>query len=197
MKARYFHPAIVALLLTCSATWAQDDTLNWNSLTDEQRQVLSPLEENWDTLSLERRQRLTEGAKRWSEMDAEDRSAARERFQNWRSLTEDQRSTIRDRYEQFQRLNPREKARIRDNFRRFRDLPADRRQQLLVEHLHVEPLAAGALGQEQAPVGEGEHEAVCVAAALLEPLDQGLGGRGGVERRDREALPLEDRRRVV
>ena len=59
MNAKYFHPAItVLLLLFCGAVWAQDDTLNWNSLTDEQRQVLGPVEESWDTLSLERREQI-------------------------------------------------------------------------------------------------------------------------------------------
>ena len=123
MKAKYFHPAIaIALLLVSSAALAQDEQLNWNSLTDEQRQVLSSLEESWDTLSLERRERLAEGAVRWTEMGTEDRAAARQRFQTWRSLSEDQRARIRERYQQFQRLTPTEKARIRNNFERFRDL---------------------------------------------------------------------------
>ena len=62
MKAKTLHPALAVLLLLMSSdVWAQDDNLNWNELTDQQRQVLGSMEENWDTLSLERRERLAEG----------------------------------------------------------------------------------------------------------------------------------------
>ena len=92
MKVKYFHSAVVTLLLIFSgAITAQDDQLNWSSLTQEQQQVLNPLSETWDTLPIERRTRLVDGAKRWSGMDTEDRSSAHERFQTWTNLSDDQR----------------------------------------------------------------------------------------------------------
>jgi predicted Fe-S protein YdhL (DUF1289 family) len=112
MKAKYFYPAVATVLLILSGTVAaQDDRMNWSSLTEEQRQVLGPLAENWDTLPIERRARLVDGASRWSRLDTEDRSAARERFQTWQNLSDGERTAIRDRYNQFQRLTPGEACR--------------------------------------------------------------------------------------
>ncbi len=81
MKVKYLLPAVATVLLISGVAMAQDDEVNWNSLTEAQQQVLGPMAENWESLPIERRARLVEGAKRWSEMDAEDRTAARERFQ--------------------------------------------------------------------------------------------------------------------
>ena len=79
MKTKYFYPAVAtALLMLSGAVTAQDDQMNWSSLTEEQQQVLGPLAESWDTLPVERRTRLADGAKRWSQLDTEDRSSARE-----------------------------------------------------------------------------------------------------------------------
>jgi len=124
MKAKYLLPAVATVLLISGVAMAQDDEVNWNSLTEAQQQVLGPVAENWDSLPIERRARLVEG---------------RERFQTWQRLNDNERDAIRDRYNQFQRMTPREKARIRNNFRTFRDLPADRRQQLRDRYRNMTP----------------------------------------------------------
>jgi len=77
MKAKYLLPAVATVLLISGVAMAQDDEVNWNSLTEAQQQVLGPVAENWDSLPIERRARLVEGAKRWSEMDVEEGSGSR------------------------------------------------------------------------------------------------------------------------
>ncbi|MCH8302809.1 MAG: hypothetical protein IH912_08655, partial [Proteobacteria bacterium] len=54
MKAKVLLAAIAALLLISGAALAQDNQVNWNSLTDAQQQVLGPMAENWATLPIER-----------------------------------------------------------------------------------------------------------------------------------------------
>ena len=68
MKANYLLPAIAAMLMLSGVAMAQDDEVNWGSLTEEQQQVLGPYAENFDTLPAERRVRLAEGARRYAEI---------------------------------------------------------------------------------------------------------------------------------
>ena len=66
MKAKTMLAAVATVLLISGVAMAQDDEVNWNSLTETQQQVLGPVAENWDTLPIERRARLAEGAMRFA-----------------------------------------------------------------------------------------------------------------------------------
>ena len=78
MNRKYRIAILAALALSVSnIAMGQDAASNWDSLTEQQREVLSPYAEQWATLPAERRQRLAEGARRFSEMNAEQRAAAR------------------------------------------------------------------------------------------------------------------------
>ena len=53
---------LVSLLLFAGAALAQDSPVDWEGLSDEQREVLTPFDGSWQTLDAERQQRLASGA---------------------------------------------------------------------------------------------------------------------------------------
>ena len=64
MKVKYLLPAIAVASMLSGAAVAQDNQMNWNSLSESQKQVLNPYADDWDSMDIERRGRLAEGAKR-------------------------------------------------------------------------------------------------------------------------------------
>ena len=62
MKAKVL--IVIATLLAVSAATADDNGIAWDSLTEEQQQVLGPYIESWDSLAPQRQQRLSTGADR-------------------------------------------------------------------------------------------------------------------------------------
>ena len=103
--------ATMVALLFFSAALAQENGISWSSLSDDQQEILSRLEQTWDTLPAERQARLSKGAARWAGMSRQQRSEARERFRTWRKLPAERREQIRERAQIFQDLPRAERIR--------------------------------------------------------------------------------------
>ena len=102
----------------------------WNDLTEQQRQVLSPYHDQWDSLSPEQQERARKGADRWSAMTPEQRTQAASRLKQWRDLPQEQRDRIRQRFEQYRQLPAQEKERLRCMRERYRNMPREQRESL-------------------------------------------------------------------
>ena len=77
ISVRVFLLLLLSLFLNAAA---YADGVEWDSLSEDQKALLSAQQEGWDTLDAARQERLARGAERWLGMDARERSAARERF---------------------------------------------------------------------------------------------------------------------
>ncbi len=125
--------AITALLAISGAVADERDSKSsvaWDSLSEQQQQVLSPFVVDWGGMRAERQQWLARGADRCLGMSPDERDGAHMRFAHWQQLPDGRRDRIRTQYQRYRDLTPDERRHVRDNFRRFQQLPADRRQEL-------------------------------------------------------------------
>ncbi|MCP4044311.1 MAG: DUF3106 domain-containing protein [Gammaproteobacteria bacterium] len=77
---------IVFLCLGISfPSWA--DGTPWETLSEEQRKILKPVEEKWDSLPREKQLRLQKGAKRWASMPQDQRRKVKDQFKKWEKLS--------------------------------------------------------------------------------------------------------------
>ena len=81
MKVRWL---IVLIAFVCGVAHA--DGVTWDSLSDEQQQVLNAFADGWDQLPADRQQRLATGAQRWSAMSASERDARRSDYATARNV---------------------------------------------------------------------------------------------------------------
>src|SRR5262245_45874778 len=94
---------VIAVGLAClpvavCAQGASDQTgVQWEQLTNEQRQLLGNVQADWNKLPPQRQRALARGAERWLAMGEEQRGQAQQRFRQWQSLSQDERREIRRR----------------------------------------------------------------------------------------------------
>ena len=130
-RVRWLALTVVVLILV-TPVFALDDQASWESLSDQQRRVLSAMnkESGWSDLALERRQRLAKGAERWASMTPRQKKRARKRFAQWNKMSAARKKRLRKRYREFQKLSPEEKQRVRKNLKYYRSLPLAQRREL-------------------------------------------------------------------
>jgi len=104
--------------------------ISWDQLSDQQQEVLAPLQENWDSLPPQRQQNLLRGAQRWQNLSSEEQSQASQRFQDWAQRSPEQKAQIRDRFERFRELDPARQRALRERFRDFQNMDENRRTRL-------------------------------------------------------------------
>ena len=84
MKANRLLALLVVLLAFAGVAHAQG--VAWDTLTEQQRQLLAPYAERWKDLDPARQEQIARGAERYLNMSGGDRSAARDRFDVWRNM---------------------------------------------------------------------------------------------------------------
>lgn len=132
MTKLYLLFGIILLFSNGEPAWAQSETggVPWDQLSQDEQQVLRPLQDQWDHLPPSRQERLRKGAKRWESLSAEQREKLKERFQRWKELPPERQERIRKRFERFRNLTPEQRHALRQKRQWFRNLPPERRQEL-------------------------------------------------------------------
>lgn len=121
--------AIISLSLLPLLALAQD-AIAWSRLSENQRQLLAPLQKNWDQLPPLRQRAILHGAERWQKLTPEQRQQAQQRLRDWQQLSAEQKKQIRDRFDRFRDLDPGQRQAIQQRFQDFQNLPEPRRRQL-------------------------------------------------------------------
>lgn len=99
----------------------------WIQLTDEQREILAPLESGWDRIALSRKEKWLEVAQRMEKLSPEERKQLQERIQVWVSLTPEQRKEARENYLSAQRLDIKDKSL---QWLEYQNLPEEEKKEL-------------------------------------------------------------------
>ncbi|MEM7469604.1 MAG: DUF3106 domain-containing protein, partial [Pseudomonadota bacterium] len=87
--------SLVVCSVCVSAERDESDVIPFESLSEQQQQVLEPLRNRWQSLPPERQKRLLKGAERWQNMSDEERAKVRDRMQRWKQLSPEQRQSMR------------------------------------------------------------------------------------------------------
>jgi len=139
---------VALLALAPLRAWA----VEWDSLSDAQRQVLQNYRGQWAQLSPEQQQRLALGAERWSSMAPDERRTMQQRFSTWQRLPPPRRAELLSRFEQFRKLSPEQQHELRARLQRFKSLPPERQRLLRERFRNLSPeQRRRALEQMQAP----------------------------------------------
>jgi hypothetical protein len=131
-KARLTLIAL-ALMLLSGAALADDSSVSWTQLTDEQRKVLNPLASEWDTLRPWQREKMLDIAKDYPKMDAAKQTLVQKRLANWSKMTPYERENARKSHQQFQSLSPEKKNELRKKWMEYQKLPESERERLRAE----------------------------------------------------------------
>jgi hypothetical protein len=103
----------------------------WNTLSEDQRSVLAPLEEDWGSLSLSRQKKWVEVANFYPKMEEADRITLQSRMSAWAGLSTKERQRARDNYLRTLKISPEKKAAAWENYQQLTDeekkLLADKR----------------------------------------------------------------------
>ena len=65
---------LLTVCMVCHPAFADTESPDWNTLSEQQQQVLKPFKDRWPALDDERRQRLVGAAQRWEKMTPEQRT---------------------------------------------------------------------------------------------------------------------------
>ena len=120
----------------------------FESLSERQQQLLTPMREQWEGLSGQRQRRLMKGADRWSGMDEAERQKAREKMQRWRNLPPEKKQRMLKRLQRFRSMPPERRQRLRRTFQRFKQLPEDERRALREKWRNSSPVERRELRRE-------------------------------------------------
>ncbi len=103
----------------------------WNTLSEDQRSVLTPLEEDWGSLSLNRQKKWVEVANFYPKMEEADRITLQSRMSAWAGLSTKERQRARDNYLRTLKISPEKKTAAWENYQQLTDeekkLLADKR----------------------------------------------------------------------
>jgi Protein of unknown function (DUF3106) len=107
---------------------AGDAPLQWQSLSDEQREALEPFRDRWDRLPSDRQRLLLRGAERWQTLTPEQRGMAREQVERFRDMPPDERQRVRERLDRLRQLPPDQQQRLRERWQQM--TPAERKDMM-------------------------------------------------------------------
>jgi hypothetical protein len=122
--------------------------LAWNSLSQAQKSVLTPLERDWRAISPDQQQKWVEVANRFPAMPAEERSRVQQRIAEW------------------SRLSPKERGQARLNFQESRQLSPQERQQQWEAYLALPPEQRRALAERMRPSTASTRNGVAGDASI-------------------------------
>lgn len=117
---RLARQAIMGLLLI-SLGLGLAQAQAWNSLNEEQRSVLAPLEEDWSSLNQNRQKKWVEVANLYPKMSEADRITLQSRMYEWSGLSSRQRQRARDNYLRTLKISPEKKAAAWENYQQLSD----------------------------------------------------------------------------
>ena len=83
---------------------------NWSALTEDQRLVLSPLEEDWKSLGASRQKKWVDVANRYPSMTDTEKTILQSRMTEWASLSTTERQRARDNYLRILNISAEKKA---------------------------------------------------------------------------------------
>jgi hypothetical protein len=109
---------------------APPEPIAWESLSEEQRKLLTRFESQWAKMPPGRQRALDRGSARFLQMTPEQRAAAQQRFSRWQSMGAQDQQRVRRRWELFNQLSPEQRTAVLEGFQRFRDLPPEKRRAL-------------------------------------------------------------------
>ena len=138
--------SVATMSLLCDAGATENDNakgagpIPFESLNEQQQQVLAPMRERWGTLSTQRQQRLIKGADRWAGMNASEREKARDRMRRWQNLPPEERQRMQQRLQRFRSLPPERRQRLRQTLQKFKQLPAGEREALREKWRNASPV---------------------------------------------------------
>lgn len=89
----------------------------WSELTEQQRNVLSPLSSAWDTLRPWQKEKMLDIAKEYPKMDAPKQQRIQHQLVKWSRMTPYERENARKRYQHFMSLSPEQKEALRKQWR--------------------------------------------------------------------------------
>lgn len=120
----------------------------WNSLSQAQKSVLTPLERDWRAISPDQQQKWVEVANRFPAMPAEERSRVQQRIAEW------------------SRLSPKERGQARLNFQESRQLSPQERQQQWEAYLALPPEQRRELAERMRPGSASTRSGVAGDASI-------------------------------
>jgi hypothetical protein len=127
----------------------------WSQLSNDQRNMLAPLQSQWDQLAPRRQQRLAERSQGWEQLPPERRQMIGERLQRWAQMTPEQRQAAARGAHKFRNLSDADRERLKDTYRRFQALPPEERRALLqkwrAEHANERGMRASGSFQDNPP----------------------------------------------
>ena len=112
---------------------AEDASVSWAQLSDDQHKVLNPLASEWDTLRPWQREKMLDIARDYPKMDAGKQALVQKRLSNWSRMTPYERENARKRHQQFQSLSPDKKNELRKKWTEYQKLPEAERDKLRTE----------------------------------------------------------------
>ena len=82
----------------------------WNTLTDTQKDALSPLENEWKNIDPNRKQKWVEIANRYQKLSPDEKARAQERMREWVKLTPEQRMQARENFARVSKIKSGQKT---------------------------------------------------------------------------------------
>jgi hypothetical protein len=93
----------------------------WQQLSDQQRLVLSPLEDDWASLTKARQKKWLEVANRYPQMSESERLTLQSRMTEWAKLSTAERQVARDNYLRTLKISPEKKAAAWESYQQLSD----------------------------------------------------------------------------
>ena len=110
--------------------YADDNSLTWSQLSEDQHKVLSPLSSEWDTLRPWQREKMLDIARDYPKMDIQEQQRVQNRLSSWSRMTPYERENARKKYQQFHDLSADRKAELRRKWLEYQKLPEAQRETL-------------------------------------------------------------------
>lgn len=124
----------------------------WKQLTNEQREVLAPLENGWDRIAPSRKEKWLEVAQRMENLSPEERKRLQERIQVWVSLTPEQRKDARENYLSAQKLDIKDKSL---QWLEYQNLPEEEKKELAAKARKKRRIVNSKLGKKKPAAKSG------------------------------------------
>ncbi len=117
----------------------RNEIIEWQNLTEDQQEMLSPFRDTWSLIPGFQQQRLLRSLQRWERLPSEHRDRTRRRGQEWSRFSREDRERIRKNFEEFEKLPREEREAIRESYKNFMELSVQRRRELFEEFQRQNP----------------------------------------------------------
>lgn len=133
MDFRTLIAGLILLTLAAATSLAIAPELgapSWQTLTQEEKQILAPLARDWGRMEDDHKKQWLGIAKRYPAMSPEEQARIQRRMQDWINLTPAQRAQARIQYKSLQTVAPEKKRAIKKKWQQYRELPEEEKQRL-------------------------------------------------------------------